>query len=179
MKNLGPLICGVLMLLALGAHGVDAAEELPKSAFKELMWDDLLPLDLGGDALFNPPNVHSPDYQQSPANEMDIQSQVMATVVPELNGQAVRIPGFIVPLEFDDDLTITEFFLVPYFGACIHTPPPPPNQIIFVQDSEGFQLEDIYTPFWISGVMQTVFVENEMAASAYMIDMQYLEEYEW
>jgi uncharacterized protein len=49
-----------------------------------------------------------------------------------LKGKQVSIPGFMVPLE-DDDNEVTEFLLVPYAGACIHTPPPPPNQMVYVK----------------------------------------------
>jgi len=71
---------------------------------------------------------------------------VSTQVRPEFDQQNIRLPGFIVPLEFDDDMNISEFFLVPYFGACIHMPPPPPNQIIFVRYPQGLQLDALYTP---------------------------------
>ena len=50
----------------------------------------------------------------------------------DLNDKDVRIPGFIVPLEYKESEIVTRFLLVPYFGACIHEPPPPPNQTIYV-----------------------------------------------
>ena len=70
--------------------------------------------------------------------------------VPELQGQNVKMPGFALPLEFSEE-GVTEFLLVPYLGACIHTPPPPPNQIVLVRLEEPFQLDDIYTPVMITG----------------------------
>jgi hypothetical protein len=74
-----------------------------------------------------------------------------------------------VPLEYNDDQLITEFFLVPYFGACIHVPPPPPNQIIYVKYSEGLLLDALYDPFWIEGQLNTDIVENDLATSAYAL----------
>ncbi|MDO6749607.1 DUF3299 domain-containing protein, partial [Gilvimarinus sp. 1_MG-2023] len=71
----------------------------------------------------------------------------------ELNGVRVRIPGFIVPINFDDQQRVIEFFLVPFFGACIHVPPPPPNQIVHVEVEDGFVLESIYDPVWLEGVL--------------------------
>jgi len=71
-------------------------------------------------------------------------------VDPELNGAYVRMPGFALPLEYSDK-KITEFLLVPWVGACIHTPPPPPNQIIFVTVSEGFESMGQFAPVWVSG----------------------------
>ena len=70
---------------------------------------------------------------------------VSTKIIEQLNGQLVRIPGFVVPVEFDEE-SITEFFLVPYFGACIHSPPPP-NQIIYVHAPNGLQLNTLYDHF--------------------------------
>lgn len=107
------------------------------------------------------------------------QSALQSTnIVEELDGQSLRLPGFIVPLEFDDDLTITEFFVVPYFGACIHMPPPPPNQMVLVTAEEGFQLDNLYTPFWISGEMSAEVTTNALGTSAYSMTMDKLERYE-
>lgn len=89
----------------------------------------------------------------------------------------VRLAGFVVPLEFDDDMNIREFFFVPYYGACIHVPPPPPNQIIFVRYPEGFQLDALYTPFWLTGTLRHERVENETALSVYAMDAEKIVEY--
>ena len=89
--------------------------------------EDGSPEDQISDQLQNTPDAISDRYQQA---------LVSTNIVPEMNGQAVRIPGFIVPLEFNDDEDVTQFFLVPFFGACIHVPPPPPNQIILVNSPE-------------------------------------------
>jgi len=72
-----------------------------------------------------------------------------------LNGKPVRIPGYLLPLEFDGD-KVTEFLLVPYVGACIHTPPPPPNQIVHVKTEKAFTTDGgLYTPVWVNGLMKT------------------------
>ena len=68
----------------------------------------------------------------------------------DLDGSRIRIPGYVVPVGFDG-LMIREFLLVPYAGACIHTPPPPPSQIIHVDAEQGFEIADLYTPVWVSG----------------------------
>ena len=73
----------------------------------------------------------------------------------ELNGKMIRIPGYLLPLEFEDKKVI-EFLLVPWVGACIHTPPPPPNQIVHVKLASGFDMGDnMFTPVWVNGVMKT------------------------
>jgi hypothetical protein len=94
-----------------------------------------------------------------------------------MDGKSIKIPGFIVPLEFDDNQTVTQFFLVPYFGACIHMPPPPPNQIIFINYPQGLNVDSIYEAFWISGVLSTSIIENEMGTAAYTMEMASFEIY--
>ncbi len=72
-----------------------------------------------------------------------------------LDGKPVRIPGYLLPLEFDGD-KVTEFLLVPYVGACIHTPPPPPNQIVHVKTEEAYTTDGgLYAPVWVNGLMKT------------------------
>ena len=102
-----------------------------------------------------------------------------AKVKPEFNNVKVRIPGFIVPLEFDDKQNVTSFFLVPYFGACIHVPPPPPNQIIYVTGASNLRADMIYSPFWISGTITTDSVSHDLANAAYSIKADKVEEYTW
>ncbi|OBT12158.1 hypothetical protein A9264_03205 [Vibrio sp. UCD-FRSSP16_10] len=64
--------------------------------------------------------------------------------------KAHRIPGFITPIEMDGN-KVTKFFLVPTAGACIHTPPPPPNQIVLVDYPDGIELVSLQTPVWVEG----------------------------
>jgi len=96
----------------------------------------------------------------------------------EFDGSRIRLPGFIVPLEFDDEMNISEFFLVPYFGACIHLPPPPPNQIIFVDYPQGLQLDALYNPFWVTGTLKVERVENDTALAVYAMEAEAVVEYE-
>ncbi|PSF08271.1 DUF3299 domain-containing protein [Marinobacter fuscus] len=88
-------------------------------------------------------------------------------VVPEMANVEGRIPGFVVPLKTTNDMRILEFFLVPYYGACIHVPPPPPNQIIHVKYREGFTLEALYDPVWIEGELLIERTEHEVGNSSY------------
>jgi len=175
-------------------EGVDiqkSVEQMSAVNFKSIAWIDLIPKnDL--DALLNPPDYLAEIKDGSIEDQMESQIQnainaandgryqqalVSIDVIPEMDNQAVKIPGFIVPLEFNEDDTVTEFFLVPYFGACIHQPPPPPNQIIFVNYPKGLVLESLYDPFWVSGVLKSSVIQNDMATAAYTMEMQYYEIY--
>ena len=75
-------------------------------------------------------------------------------VVPDLNGQNIRMPGYVLPLEFDGQ-KVTEFFLVPWVGACMHAPTPPPNQMVHVSAKNGIETEGLYEPVWVNGIMST------------------------
>jgi len=103
-----------------------------------------------------------------------------------LDGKPVRIPGYLLPLEFDDG-KVTEFLLVPYVGACIHTPPPPPNQIVHVKTEDAFTTDGgLYTPVWVNGLMKTKqrqsnldFIDGSSdISSAYALDALSVEPYE-
>ena len=93
-----------------------------------------------------------------------------AKTVAELNGREIRLGGYPVPLESDARGRSTEFFLVPYPGACIHVPPPPPNQIVLVRYPKGITLEDIYAPLWVDGRLQIESVSNDLADAAYVLE---------
>lgn len=100
-----------------------------------------------------------------------------ANIRAEFAGKQVRLPGFVVPLEYDDEQRVTEFFLVPYFGACIHVPAPPPNQIIYVTIPEGLNLKSIYEPYVVEGDMLIAMTANELGISAYSINAKNIEPY--
>jgi hypothetical protein len=67
-------------------------------------------------------------------------------------GTSVRLPGYVLPLQFKDRKAV-EFLLVPTVGACIHTPPPPANQVVHVVYPEGIEVDGLFTPVWITGTM--------------------------
>lgn len=84
----------------------------------------------------------------------------MPEALRKLNGVVVRIPGFMVPLE-DTETRVTEFLLVPYFGACIHVPPPPPNQMAHVLMQRNQIVEvNLWDPIWIVGKLRIENVES-------------------
>lgn len=119
------------------------------------------------------------DPQDNAAQDAYESALVSTDTVDALNGENIKLPGFIVPLEFDDDNAVTQFFLVPYFGACIHMPPPPPNQMVLVEYPEGLEMEALYTPFWVSGELSIQITENDLGTSAYAMQMDSIEVYEY
>ncbi len=93
--------------------------------------------------------------------------EIQTAIVEELNGQRVRIPGYLLPLEISGS-KVTEFLLVPYIGACIHVPPPPPNQIVHVNvvQKEGYNSKKLYEPVWVTGVISA----KSMVKDLYLAD---------
>jgi hypothetical protein len=79
--------------------------------------------------------------------------QLALSTNSELEGELIRMPGYVLPLEFAEG-KVTEFLLVPFVGACIHTPPPPPNQIIHVKVESGFRSKGMFEPVWVDGVIK-------------------------
>ncbi|MEP1230720.1 MAG: DUF3299 domain-containing protein [Litorimonas sp.] len=100
-------------------------------------------------------------------------------VVENLNGAKVRLPGYVVPLDFNASSEYDEFLLVPYFGACLHTPPPPPNQIVYVKSAKAAKIANITEPVWIEGVMKTGQFGSDLGSSAYELTLSKLEPYEY
>ncbi|WP_434678870.1 DUF3299 domain-containing protein [Pseudomonas sp. R1-18] len=90
--------------------------------------------------------------------------------VAAMDGKNIRLGGYPVPLETDAKGHATLFFLVPYPGACIHVPPPPPNQLVLVRYPKGVKLDDIYTPLWVVGTLKIEKVSNDLADAAYAMD---------
>jgi hypothetical protein len=86
----------------------------------------------------------------------------------KLNNKEIKIAGYISPIAFDGD-KVTEFLFVPYRGACIHVPPPPANQIIYVKSATGLKADEIYSPQWITGILLANPVSTIVAEVGYSI----------
>jgi uncharacterized protein len=95
-------------------------------------------------------------------------------VVEALNGQRVQIGGYIVPLDFDAT-TVKEFLLVPFVGACIHVPPPPANQIIYVKSAKGIEVGKVFDPIYVTGTMSVSFTSTGLADAGYTISAEQVE----
>ena len=165
----------LLALLMLVALPLWAAEP------RDLTWSEMIPPDAPAEV----PNMKplhdlsqvsdALSAESAPAAKQDMPN---APVVKGLDGQSIRLPGYIVPLEVNEDGRTTEFLLVPYFGACIHVPPPPSNQIVHVRSEIGVKLEELYQPYWIEGALQVKASTSELADAGYQMDAQKIYVYE-
>ncbi len=122
-------------------------------------------------------------YSGAPVAEGSAADQMIQigtfNTVSELDGEKVRLPGYTVPFDYGADAEVSEFLLVPYFGACIHAPPPPPNQTIFVVGDEPIKLKDLAQAVWIEGTIHTQTQESELADAAYTFKLEKMEVYEY
>ena len=90
----------------------------------------------------------------------------MPASLKKLDGSIVRVPGFVIPLE-DNDQAVSEFLLVPYPMACIHVPPPPPNLIVHVKMDKGKKVAfDFYAPLWTEGRLKIQTTQNMYTESS-------------
>lgn len=138
---------------------------------REIDWDELLP-DRERLLPFSPPLPLHEGYldESGPAAHQT----GSAAVNPKLNGQWVRLPGFLVPLSLSRAGMIRECLLVPYYGACIHVPPPPPNQIVYVIFNENKRIDTIFDAYWITGTLRTTKRSTKIAVTAYVLDATHL-----
>lgn len=164
-----------------------AATQTPTSvasnpaAVKEFTWDDLIPADYRPDAVFAQMDVNSlQDGDPKAAEAMEKLRALWkdAPVVKELDGRKIKLGGFAVPLDGDGKIT-TEFLLVPYYGACIHVPPPPANQAILITlDKPQDIIKQPFDAVWVEGVIKIERFSNELADAGYAMKNAVVTPYE-
>lgn len=134
--------------------------------YKRIDWQDLIPSGLDqnpGEAISHDGDPFDPELQAMDPIVLE------RTLVKQLDKTRVALAGFIVPLNLNAKDRVDEFLLVPYFGACIHVPPPPPNQIVHVRFPEGLDPMQLYEPFTIEGALAVGGVDSAVAQAGYAI----------
>jgi hypothetical protein len=159
--------------------GGKAAAAKPAAGQPRLIsWEELVPKDWDPMKEFKGMDLSKLQDGDPRANELLMKMQEVsnnAPTNPEMNGVEVKIPGFIVPLE-ENKGEVTEFLLVPYFGACIHTPPPPANQILHVRPRQGAKFRAMDT-VWVTGKLQTLRNDSMMGVSGYHVTAESVTKY--
>ena len=168
-----------LLITCLLATAGGRAQTPKPGTPRELKWEELVPKD------WDPMKEFKGQDTGGGLSDSDPKAQAMlkrlreiwdaAPTVPGLDGQLVRLPGFVVPLDQAAD-GLKTFLLVPYFGACIHTPPPPSNQIIYVVAQKPASVRSM-DPVWVRGTLRTERQASAMGASSYRLDAQGVEPY--
>ncbi|MDT4860242.1 hypothetical protein FQZ97_947890 [compost metagenome] len=163
-----------LLLLPLLLLSSLALAELPETNWLELMpEEDRQALEAMPEISHDSPEQDSGFYNSGGLKQQDKNLPAVmysAKTVAAFDGKQIRLGGYPVPLETDSQGRSTLFFLVPYPGACIHVPPPPPNQLVLVRYPKGIELQDIYAPLWVNGTLKVEPVSNELADAAYAME---------
>ena len=161
-------------LLVVGFAALVIPRMVQAASPREISWDDLIPPDVPYAEIIGEGDLDvENDYWRQP-----IYDENALKLNEDLDGVYVKMPGFIIPLELGAD-GVTEFVLVPYLGACIHTPPPPPNQLVFVRTKTPWPSEELWSPVWVIGQMSTQLTSTEVAETGYALDAERIEVYEW
>ncbi|WP_028464960.1 DUF3299 domain-containing protein [Nisaea denitrificans] len=135
---------------------------------RDLLWEDLLPeIDRASQSTSLPDNSGPPPEQ----------SIVGKDVVHELAGTRIRIPGYIIPLDYNGE-GVKELILVPYVGACIHVPPPPPNQLILVRIAQSYNPREMFEPVYVTGILGILEEETDLAEVGYSLEAEAITPYE-
>jgi uncharacterized protein len=164
--------------IAWGSAVTDVAAQAPSStAARTAKWEELLPQ--GWDPLKDL-QKNAGALREGGIREMELMDEMRkawdnAPTRPELNGARLRLPGYVVPLDTSVG-GLKEFLLVPYFGACIHTPPPPANQIVHVKLAKPASFKTM-DAVWVSGVLSTGRSDSPMGVSGYAMAGEVVEPY--
>ena len=142
-------------------------------AYRNGRWAELVPPDWDPRKALSSQPQDAGSVREGSAQEQALMRELReawdnAPTRPELDGAKLRMPGYVVPLERSGE-SLQEFLLVPYFGACIHSPPPPANQIVHVRLAKPAKLRSMDV-IWASGTLRTQRNDSPMGASGYAMD---------
>jgi len=165
MKNFLVSVYAISMILTLNVYAKE-------QQVLDLTWEDLVPEDY---VFMNPLDKLSDEEYYALVDDSEQAQEIMAEikqlmdfapVVDKLDGKTVRISGYAVPLDFDAQ-KVREFLLVPYFGACIHTPPPPANQVVHGTLESSYEIKKLFEPVWITGKIKTIRDQQTLGESGF------------
>ncbi len=168
MKSIPANLLLLLLFLLLDSAIAEPAQELE--------WDALIPAD------FHPEKIMGQFGDIDELDDDDPRTQKImqelealwreAPVVESLDGKRVKLPGFVVPLE-GDGKKLREFLLVPYYGACIHVPPPPANQTVYVKVPRGdAKIRHAFDTVWVTGTLSAKSFSSDLATAGYQIQAE-------
>ncbi len=156
-----------------GSEPVTRLDNGDDTDIREIEWDALIPEDWRPEVLVDQYNADDLSDDDPRAQQLFDKLKALwkeAPIVPALEGQRVKLPGFVVPLEMDAK-RIDQFLLVPYYGACIHVPPPPPNQTVHVVTPEGKGFEGtLFDVVWVTGTMRVERLSSDLAEAGYRLE---------
>ncbi|MFT5718592.1 MAG: hypothetical protein ACI9T7_002799 [Oleiphilaceae bacterium] len=131
--------------------------------YTEVSWDDLMPTD------WIPSVTEDQAFFEGETTEgamIELPKTEFAPIVKSLDAQKLKLPGYMIPIKFNAS-SVSEFLLVPYVGACVHTPAPPENQIVYVSLKKPLMTQNLWAPVWVSGTMKAQTSMTKYATAGY------------
>ncbi|MFP4295622.1 MAG: DUF3299 domain-containing protein [Halothiobacillaceae bacterium] len=152
----------------------------PQGEPREISWPELAPPDYDPEGMLERSGVMELDDLDPRGQEILDQLRTewdQAPLVEWLDGQHIKMPGYVVPLEADRD-QVSEFLLVPYYGACIHVPPPPANQTVYVTTRTPATIPEMFAVVWVTGVMTTQRIGSDLGTAGYVLYAESVEPFD-
>ncbi len=165
----------LIKALACGALASLPATSWAEGDVVELEWEDLIPDGDSGMLLKSFREMGIVEHGQLSTGFKQPQSH---GVTEAYNGMTVRLPGYVVPLDFEAT-GLTAFILVPYVGACIHVPPPPANQLVLVTTEVPYEYDGFFDPVYVTGMFGAAAVGTELAVIGYALSADRIEPYQF
>jgi hypothetical protein len=154
-----------------------AGAALPQAALAqtpiEITWDDLIPAGVPYSEIIGPGEMDETNDIWRPVFDENA-----TKLNPVLDGAYIKMPGYIIPIDLSTD-GVTSFVLVPYVGACLHTPPPPANQLVFVTTKKPWPSQKLWEAVWVTGEMLHELQTTEVAETGYHLAADAMETYVW
>ena len=157
--------------LLLGGAVLPAVPGLTAGTPQRIRWSDLIPQNLPYGEIIGQGFIDSKADVWIP--EFDANGSALNT---ELDGAYITLAGYMIPL----DVTakgVTDFVLVPFVGACIHVPPPPPNQLVFASSEVPWPHRNLWDPVLVSGTLQAKMLRTDLAQVGYQLETTYIEDF--
>jgi len=181
MRRYGIYLLTAVWLMATSLQAAEPEQEMVNGEPVEaLEWDNLMPADFSLDSIFAQTEQFGSLDDFDPRAEKALGEMMTALqsapVVQGLEGKMIKLPGFVVPLEGDGQM-VSSFFLVPYFGACIHVPPPPSNQIVYVEYEPGIKISNLYDAISVTGLLKISTTSHDMGTAGYALEAFVIEPY--
>lgn len=152
--------------------GMGATALFPQIArakdYIDLEWADLVP---EGQAAMPPELQGLIEHDQAPLSSQQPESDGVRT---EWNGKVVRLPGYIVPIDYSGS-GVTAFILVPFVGACVHVPPPPANQLVFVTTQVPYESSGLFEAVNVIGMFGVASMSTQIAEIGYALSADRIE----
>lgn len=140
---------------------------------KQIEWDDLIPPGVPYAEIVGMGEVDEVNDRWLP--EFD---ENAIKLNKALHGAYIKMPGYVLPLDMGTK-GVTSFIMVPYVGACLHVPPPPANQLVFVETRKPWPSQSLWDPVWVTGTMRHEMQSTNLAEIGYAMEADLIEVYEW